>query len=145
MPVEAAHEVPAVLVPERDRYVLRGHRKDIDHVPASEVASGEIQAPLPAGSGAYGLPVIRPRAWRPMIPTQRNETEVALPRQPLKRRAGMCSQRRLAALAVLRGVELSRRRIELLRDDDPAAGEVDPLPPQRIQLTRPQARERGDV
>jgi hypothetical protein len=58
MAVEAADEVPSVLVSEHDRHILRGHLKLVDHVPAREVAGGEIEASLPPCGDSDGLPVV---------------------------------------------------------------------------------------
>jgi hypothetical protein len=51
-------------------------------------------------------------------------------------------QWRLAPQMVLRRVERTGRRAELLRHDYPVPVEVDPLPTQRIKLTGTQTRER---
>jgi len=80
-----------------------------------------------------------------VLAAQRDEAEISLARQAEERGAGVCGQRRLASQMVLRRVEPPGRRVELLRDDDPVAVEVDSLPAQRIQLPRPQAGKRGDL
>src|SRR5712691_11917185 len=48
VPIKPPDEVAAVLVAESNRDVLGGHLEDVDHVPAGEVAGGEVQASLPS-------------------------------------------------------------------------------------------------
>jgi hypothetical protein len=143
--VEASDEVPAVLMAESDRDILGGHLQLVDHVPAGEMPRHEVETAVSASGGPYGLPVVGAGAWGPVLAAQRDEAEISLARQPQERGAGVCGQRRLAPQMVLRRVEPPRRRAELLSDDDPVAVEVDPLPPQRVQLPRTQAGERGDL
>ena len=45
--VEATDEVPPVSMAEGDSNVLGGHFKLVDHVPAREVAGGEVGGRLP--------------------------------------------------------------------------------------------------
>ncbi len=83
--IEAAHEVPAVLMAESDRDILRGHFKLVGHAPAREVPRREIEAPRPSRGGPDDLPVIRTRTRRPMLAAQRDEAELTLARQPGER------------------------------------------------------------
>jgi hypothetical protein len=80
-----------------------------------------------------------------MLAAQRDEAELALAREGFECGAGVDGQRRLATPVVLGGVELARRGIELLGDNDPVSGELDAFPSQRIELTRPQTRECGHL
>src|ERR1700734_291000 len=80
-----------------------------------------------------------------MLAAERDETEIPLSCRAKECSAGVHRQRSIAPQMVLRRVESSGRRAELLGHDDAVPVEVDPLPAQRIKLTRTQARERRDL
>jgi hypothetical protein len=69
-----------------------------------------------------------------VLASQRDETELALSRQRLERRAGVCGQRRLTPQMVLRRVEPAGSSTELFGDNDAIPVEVDTLPAQRVKL-----------
>jgi hypothetical protein len=56
VPVELADKLPAIGVPERYRHILGGQIQHVDHVPAREMAGGEVEAALPPRRAPDGLP-----------------------------------------------------------------------------------------
>jgi hypothetical protein len=145
VPVELADELAAVGVPERDRDVLGGQLEQVDHVPAREMPSGEVEAPLPPRRRPDRLPVVGARRSSPVAAADRREAELPFDWQREDRLARGLGQRRLPRLAVLRQREGAGHSTELLNHPDAGASEIDVDPAQRIQLARPQARERSDL
>jgi hypothetical protein len=123
--VEAANQLTAVGVAERDRHILRGHVEDVDHVPTGEVAGREIKAASPSRRAPDGLPVVGTSARCPMLAAYRHETELAFHGKRDDRLTRRLGRRSLTRQTVLRQRERARLGAELLYDQDVRAIEVD--------------------
>lgn len=143
--VEASHQLAAVGVAERDRHVLGGHVEDVDHVPAREMASGEIEASTPSSRNLDGLPVVGAGTRRPVLASDRRKTELAFDRQSRNRLSCRIGQRSLARQTVLWQRKRARLGAELLYDQDARPVEIDVSAAQRVQLARTKASERGNL
>ena len=80
-----------------------------------------------------------------MRATDRREAELPFVGQSDDRFACGLGQRSLTRQTVLWQRERAGLRVELLDNTDTRTIEIDVRPPQRIQLPRPQARERRDL
>ena len=109
------------------------------------MTGGEVEATLPPRRAPDGLPVVGTSARGPMRATDRREAELPFVGQSKNRITRGLGQRSLTRQTVLWRRERAGLRVELLDNTDTRTIEIDVRPAQRIQLPRPQARERRDL